>query len=276
MGGIATIRSRADSPDNRRLTYSYSASAGSVSGMDATATLNTAGASSGAIRVTCNVRDDRNPALMASAATTVTVEAPPPPSVIPPPAERPAILERRLALHSIYLQTGRPTVSDPTGGLLDSQEQILTALAADFKEYLSARPEAHLILEGHADPRGSAKYNQILTERRVDRTKSFLIREGVPAANLEVKAFGGDENLSDAEVKEAVQQNPELSAEERRMILKNMHSIILASNRRVDVVLSTTGQQSVRQYPFNAKDFLALISTQGEEATASKATGKKH
>jgi outer membrane protein OmpA-like peptidoglycan-associated protein len=276
-GGTARIRSNANSPDNRRLTYSYSASAGNVYGTDPTATLNTAGASPGPIRVTCTVSDDRNPALMASAVTTVTVEAPPPPPRPAPPAAPPAEvireLEARLSLHSIYFQTARPTLSDPTGGVLDSQQQILKTLASDFKEYLGMRPEAHLTLEGHADPRGSSKYNQILTERRVDRTKSFLIRQGVPAANLEVRAFGDEQNLTDEEVKKAVQQNPELSAEDRQRVLNNMHSIILASNRRVDIVLSTTGQQSQRQYPFNAKDFLPLISTQGEKT--NKGTTKK-
>ena len=274
MGGTTTIRSRADSPDNRRLTYSYSTSAGNVYGTDATATLNTAGASSGSIRVTCTVSDDRNPALTASAATTVTVEAPPPPQPTPPPAlQRPAILERRLALHSIYFQTARPTLSDPTGGLLNSQQRILTTLATDFKEYLGMRPEAHLTLEGHADPRGSTKYNQILTERRVDRTKRFLIRHGVPAANIEVRAFGDERNLTDEEVKAAVQQNPELSAGDRQRILNNMHAIILASNRRTDIVLSPTGQQSTREFPFNVEDSLTLISTQGEE-TKKVATKK--
>jgi outer membrane protein OmpA-like peptidoglycan-associated protein len=273
-GGTATIRSNANSPDNRRLTYSYSASAGNVSGTDATARLNTAGASPGTIRVTCTVSDDRNPALTASAATTVTVEAPPPPPPPPPPpAQRPTPLELRLALHSIYFQTARPTASDPTGGLLASQQQILTTLASDFKEYLGTRPEAHLTLEAHADPRGSAQYNQILTERRVDRTKNFLIGQGVPAANLEVKSFGYGQNLTDDEVKQAVQQNPDLSEADRQRMLRNMSAIILASNRRVDVVLSTTGQQSLRQYPFNARDFLALISTQGEGT--KKGTTKK-
>ena len=37
--------------------------------------------------------------------------------------------------------------------------------------------------------------------------------------------------------------------------------IILANNRRVDISLNTTGQQSVRQYPFNAKDSLTLLRT---------------
>jgi outer membrane protein OmpA-like peptidoglycan-associated protein len=262
-GGTATIRSNASSPDNRRLTYSYSASAGNVSGTDATATLNTGGAPPGTIRVTCNVSDDRNPALVASAATAVNVVAPPPPPPPPPPPTQPTALELRLALHSIYFQTDRPTRGAPTAGLLDSQQQILITLARDFKEYLGTRPEAHLILEGHADPRGTVDYNQALTQRRVDRTKNFLIGQGVPAANIEVKAFGKQQNLTDDEVKTAVQQNPDLNTADRQRLLNNMRAIILASNRRVDVVLNTTGQQSTRQYPFNARDYLTLISTQG-------------
>ncbi len=50
-------------------------------------------------------------------------------------------------------------------------------------------------------------------------------------------------------------------------MLNNLQVMVLANNRRVDVTLSTTGQQSTRLYPFNAKDFLALISTKGGEKT---------
>jgi hypothetical protein len=48
-------------------------------------------------------------------------------------------------------------------------------------------------------------------------------------------------------------------------MLNNLTVIVLANNRRVDVSLSTTGQQSIRRYPFNAKDALSLISKQGVE-----------
>jgi hypothetical protein len=49
-------------------------------------------------------------------------------------------------------------------------------------------------------------------------------------------------------------------------MLNNLQVMILANNRRVDVSLSTTGQQSTHRYPFNAKDFLALINTKGGES----------
>jgi hypothetical protein len=48
-------------------------------------------------------------------------------------------------------------------------------------------------------------------------------------------------------------------------MLGNLRVMVLANNRRVDVSLNTTGQQSTHRYPFNARDYLALISTKGGE-----------
>src|SRR6202158_3266821 len=76
-GGASTINSNASSADGRRLTYSYTASAGEISGSGNAATLNTRGVQPGHITVTCNVSDDRNPPLTASSTTIVNVEAPP-------------------------------------------------------------------------------------------------------------------------------------------------------------------------------------------------------
>ena len=173
MGGTATISSNASSPDRRRLTYSYMTSAGSVSGDTATATLNSGGAQPGTITVTCNVSDDRNPPLTASSSTTLAVQSP------PPPPDTSAI-ERRLALHSVYFATAKPTVEKPDAGLLPSQQKTLDTLAEDFKTLLQSKPDSSLTLEGHADPRGGVEYNQALSERRVDRARRYLIEHGVP------------------------------------------------------------------------------------------------
>jgi len=194
-----------------------------------------------------------------------------------PPAPSPEFvqLESRLALHSIYFPTGQPMPTHPDAGLLPSQQRTLTALADDFKKYLETKPDAHLTLEGHADPRGSVEYNQELSERRVERSKSFLIEHGVPAANLDTKAFGLQRNLTADQVRAAVEKNPELTPEQRRRALANLKTILLASNRRVDITLSTTGQQSVREYPFNAADSLTLLKEEGSKKTARPAAKRK-
>jgi outer membrane protein OmpA-like peptidoglycan-associated protein/opacity protein-like surface antigen len=259
VGGNSTITSIARSPDGRRLTYYYATSAGDISGGDATATLNTRDAQPGTITVTCNVSDDRNPPLTALSTTIVTIEAP------PAPAPEIAQLELRLALHSIYFPTARPTAENPSGGLVESQEKILLILAQDFTKYLTYKPDAHLILGGHADERGSEEYNKGLTERRVERTKSFLVEHGVLVTAIETRSFGKDDNLSAEQVTELMTQDPDLSPEDRQHMLSNLKVMVLANNRRVDVSLSTTGEQSTRRYPFNAKDYLALINTKGGE-----------
>jgi len=274
MGGTSTITSNASSPDGRRLTYSYTASAGNIRGNTSSATLDSSGANPGTITVNCNVSDDRNPALTASATTSLNVQAPPPP---PPPPDTSAI-ERRLAIHSIYFATAKPTREHPDAGLVASQENTLSVLAADFKTLLQTKPNARLTLEGHTDPRGSVPYNQGLSERRVDRAKRFLTEQGVPAASIDTKAFGKQQNLTDAEIKDAVEHNPELTPEQRDKVLHNMHVIILASNRRVDITLTRAGtgsQESVREYPFNAADALTLLDTRGGTRKTANPPPKK-
>jgi len=201
----------------------------------------------------------------------VSVENPPP---LPPNPELQA-LEARLALHSVYFPTGQPPANKPNGGLVPSQQKTLLTLATDFKKYLESKPDAHLVLEGHADVRGSDAYNQALSERRAARVKSFLVENGVPEANIETMAYGKQRNLTPDEVKMAIENNPELSAEERQRSLKRITILKLASNRRVDITLKSGGktETSVRQYPFNAADSLTLIG--GREAEAKKPAKKK-
>jgi outer membrane protein OmpA-like peptidoglycan-associated protein len=271
IGTPSTVTCSCTSPDNATVTVGgWTSSAGSVAGSGNSATLATTGASAGTATINATCTDSRG--LTASASSSVTVNNPPPPPA--PVVDK--VLEARLALHSVYFVTDKPSEKAPNAGMVKSQEETLVALATDFKKYLEAKPDAHLTLEGHADVRGSVPYNQALSERRVARVKGFLIEQGVPEANLETKAFGKQHNLTTAEVKSAVEQNPELTKEERARFLRNMQVIKWASNRRVDVTLNAAGQAettSVRQYPFNAADSLTLIG--GREADRKAAAAKR-
>ena len=267
-GTPSSIGCTCTSDDNVPVTVSgWTASAGTVSGSGSTAVLDTSGVSSGSITVTATCRDARG--LTTQAKALVMVENPP---QVSPEVIR---LEARLALHSIYFPTAQPRAKYPNGGLLTSQEQTLLSLASDFQKYRELKPGAHLILGSHADPRGSVEYNQALSERRVERTRNFLVEHGVPAGDIQTKAFGEEQNMTDAQVRDAVERNPQLTPAQRQRVLDNMATIILASNRRVDVTLSTTGQQSVRQYPFNAADALTLLQQEGTHKTARPVAHKK-
>ncbi|MGA7442149.1 MAG: OmpA family protein [Candidatus Sulfotelmatobacter sp.] len=266
-GKTVDLSAKCTSPDGVPVTVStWTSIDGAISGTGSSATLSTAGVPPGTISVGATCTDSRG--LNVRSSTQVVVENPPPP--VPSPDIK--VMEARLALHSIYFPTAMPPISNPNAGLVVSQRETLFALAADFKKYLGSRPEAHLILESYADPRGPAEYNQKLSERRVDRVRSFLVEQGVSEAEIETKAFGARQTLSEAEVKDAVENNPELSPEERQRALRNIRTIVLASDRRVDITLSTTGQSSVRQFPFNAADALTLIG--GREGKTKKKTAK--
>jgi outer membrane protein OmpA-like peptidoglycan-associated protein len=268
-GGPVSLTANCTSPDGVPVSVAnWTSSAGTVSGPGTSTTLNTAGLPPGPVTVTATCTDSRG--LTGQASTQVTIQNPP-----PPPVDK--ALEARLALHSVYFQTAMPPVKNPKAGLLPSQQKILMTMATDFRKYLEAKPDAHLVLEGHADIRGSAAFNQALSERRVARVKSYLVEQGVPEADIETKAFGAQHNLTTEEVKNSIEQNTELTTEERKRALARIAVIKLASNRRVDITLNSAGQTetSVRQFPFNSTDALSLIGGRESEKKAVKRTPKK-
>jgi outer membrane protein OmpA-like peptidoglycan-associated protein len=263
VGQKSTITTTASDPDNDPLTYSYKTTGGNVTGSGATAQFDSAHTQPGTYTVTCHVSDGRGGEV--DATTQVTVQ----------PAPEQKQLEQRLSLHSIYFPTAQPTVANPNGGLLPSQERTLTALAGDFKKYLEFKPEAHLILQGHADPRGGADYNKLLSDRRVARTKAFLVEQGVSADAIETQGLGEEQPMSADQVKQAVDQEQNITDAQKAQLKRNANVLALAQSRRVDVTLSTTGQTSVRQFPFNAEDALNLLNPHGAAATKKAVTGKK-
>ena len=264
IGESVQISSTASDPDNDPLTYSWKSDGGRVRGTEPSTRFESTGLKEGNYSVTGHVDDSHGGT--ADCVVAIRVQEPPPP---PEMVE----IEKRLALHSIYFQTARPTVANPQGGLVASQEAILATLATDFNRYLTYKPAARLILGGHADQRGSKEYNKALTDRRVERSKSYLVEHGVPANALDTRSFGFEDNLNADQVKEQIAGNPDLTPSERKQMLVNLPVMVLANNRRVDIELTTTGQQSTHRYPFNARDYLALIDTKG--AKGAKGTAKK-
>ena len=265
-GGTVNLTASCTSPDNVSTSVAnWTSTAGTVSGSGSSATLDTTGLPPGTVTVTATCTDSRG--LTGQGSTQITLQNPP-----PPPVNK--ALEARLALHSVYFPTGMPPVKDPNAGLIASQRRTLETLATDFKTYLQARPDAHLILEGHADVRGSDAFNQALSERRVARVKSFLVEQGIPESDIETKAFGKQHNLTTAEVQDSIEKNSEMTPEERKRALARIEVIKLASNRRVDVTLKSEGQTetSARQFPFNAADALTLIG--GRESQMKKPARK--
>ena len=178
-----------------------------------------------------------------------------------------ATLVSRLALNSIYFPYDLPKTAGPQGGLVPSQGTRVNEISNGFKQYLQIHPDAHLILEAHCDHRGSVEYNKKLSERRADRVKNALVENGAPAASIETHPLGKEENLTNKEVLDLLEQNPNVTPEEKARVRRNLTVFRMANNRRVDVRLSTTGQTSQRFYPYNSDDLKVLL---GEPKPASK------
>ncbi|ARU64264.1 peptidoglycan-associated lipoprotein [Histophilus somni] len=64
--------------------------------------------------------------------------------------------------------------------------QILDAHSA----YLKSTPASKVLVEGHADERGTPEYNMALGLRRADAVKNFLLNKGVQASQLSTLSYG--------------------------------------------------------------------------------------
>jgi len=78
--------------------------------------------------------------------------------------------------------------------------------------YLSQNPSARIVLEGHADERGTREYNIALGERRGNAVSRYLVVQGVSIEAIEVVSFG-----------------------EERPVNSGSDSASLSENRRVEV-----------------------------------------
>lgn len=181
-GDSSTITATGVSPQNRPLTYSYQASAGSISGTNNTATLATTGAPAGTITVTCNVSDDKGQT--ASSTTTVDVAAPPAP---------PAAKTQTLCSIQFNHDKRRPTrVDNDAKGCLD-----------DVALNLQRSSDATLVVVGNSAPvpeargrhhRRQASAEAMAAERAVN-TKNYLVTEkGIDASRISVRTDDSGQN----------------------------------------------------------------------------------
>jgi hypothetical protein len=176
-GGTATVTAQAVSPQNRPLTYSYTASAGTITGSGTTAAFSSAGAPTGAVGITCNVSDDKGHT--ASGNTTVTVLAPPPP---PPPPPTQA-----LCSISFSNDTKRPTRVD------NEAKACLDQVALNLKQNTDAR--AVIVADSNAKEKAiEAKEQKRAAHNKHAKVENFAAQRAVNAKDYLVKDQGIDDS----------------------------------------------------------------------------------
>jgi hypothetical protein len=177
-GDSSTITAMGSSPQNYPVTYSYSATAGSISGNTSTATLSTSGAAPGTITVTCNVVDSKG--MTASATTTVSVESPAPP---------PVPTTQALCSVSFDRDKKRPTRVDNEAKACLDDIALTAQRQADAKLAITGS-SAPVAVVGKSTPAKEQKAAEETTKHAAERavnTKAYLVQEkGIDASRISV------------------------------------------------------------------------------------------
>jgi peptidoglycan-associated lipoprotein len=85
-----------------------------------------------------------------------------------------------------------------------------TALKDDvgvIRDILAAYPTQKLVIEGHADERGSGEYNLALGDRRAESVKDFLTSMGIPAGQLTEISYGKERPVCAEATEDCYQRN---------------------------------------------------------------------
>lgn len=64
-------------------------------------------------------------------------------------------------------------------------------------QVLENNPDMHVEIQGYTDNKGSASYNQKLSEKRAEVVKDYLVSKGIDAHRLTVKGFGEKDPIAD-------------------------------------------------------------------------------
>jgi outer membrane protein OmpA-like peptidoglycan-associated protein len=127
------------------------------------------------------VSDDLNHSLMLGVRYAFNT-APPPPPPAPIPVAAPAPAPSRTYL--VFFDWDR-------ADLTERARQIISDAATNVGRVQYTRIE----VDGHADRSGTPQYNQGLSLRRAQSVASELVKDGVPQAAIDIKAFGDTKPL---------------------------------------------------------------------------------
>jgi len=96
-------------------------------------------------------------------------------------AARPAIREfvENAALRDIYFEFDKYD-------LRPGDTKVLDAGAG----WLKANPSHQMLIEGHADERGTDAYNLALGERRAQAAMNYLVAQGIRATRIAIVSYG--------------------------------------------------------------------------------------
>ena len=112
--------------------------------------------------------------------------------------------------------TGTDTVKYLASGVADrvffaTNESVLTTASRETLRkqaaWLRKNPDVTVVLEGHADERGTREYNLALGERRANAAKDYLMTYGISGKRISVISYGKEKPVNPASTPLAWSQN---------------------------------------------------------------------
>ena len=83
-------------------------------------------------------------------------------------------------------------VGDTVNFGFDSAELTVSARSTLNRQaaFLSLNPDLMIVIEGHADERGTREYNLALGERRATAVRDYLVAKGINSARVRTVSYG--------------------------------------------------------------------------------------
>jgi len=157
-----------------------------------------------------------------------------------------------VTLASIFFPTNYPKRTHPTIGLVGSERQALVQAVDRFENHEQYdNDRLRLMVVGHADVRGPKHYNLKLSERRANDVKAYLISKGIPADQIQTRSEGKEQELAEKQVAELQSKDPQ---KPENWMSRRSRATWLAYNRRVDIILEPSGQESTEAFPNDVPD----------------------
>lgn len=134
---------------------------------------------------------------------------PPPPPPPPPAKEPPAPTEDELFAKKTLEQLNAEKPLDDVFFAYDSVELTEPSRASLQKNltWLKRWSSTEILVEGHADSRGTNEYNLALGERRAGAVRDYLVSLGVPANRINTVSKGEEQPFCTEENEECWRQN---------------------------------------------------------------------
>jgi len=145
----------------------------------------------------------------AAAPPPATTPAPPPPPPPPAPAPRPAPTEDEIFRNKTLDQLNAEKPLTDSFFAYDSTELTAEARGAVQKDvdWMKRWTSTKVMVEGHADSRGTNEYNLALGERRAAAVRDYMVSLGIPADRVTIVSKGEEQPFCSEETEACWQQN---------------------------------------------------------------------